>query len=232
MIGMDNLISLAMVDEEIKEIESSRGDLPSRIEKLETEKEKIKNTIEELNDKLNEISSKQIDLNRDKEDNDSSLAKYKDQLYLVKNNKEYDALNTEIDVVKDNLSTISNELSAINDKKNTIEEDLKLNQSNIEECSEKLDKYNSQLKDLMTDKEKEYKNLTLQKEKLITSIDDNILRKYNIMLNAKGYGAAAIIGDACEACYTTLPTQLITEVKQKTEFKYCPSCTILLYFEE
>ena len=38
MTGMDNLISLAMVDEEIKEIESSRGDLPSNtsvIDKIE-----------------------------------------------------------------------------------------------------------------------------------------------------------------------------------------------------
>ena len=45
MTGMDNLISLAMVDEEIKEIESSRGDLPSRIEKLETDKRNFENNF-------------------------------------------------------------------------------------------------------------------------------------------------------------------------------------------
>ena len=232
MTGMDNLISLAMVDEEIKEIESSRGDLPARIEKLETEKKKVEAEIVNFNDKLNDLNSRQTELNRDKENYDSNLEKYKDQLYLVKNNKEYDALNTEIDVVKDNLSQISGELLAISENKNSIEEDLKLNQSHIEEYSEKIDKYSSQLNHLMSDKEKEYKNLTLQKEKLIVNMDDNILQKYNRMLEAKGFGAAAVIGEACEACYTTLPTQLISEIKQKTEFKYCPSCTILLYFEE
>ena len=88
MTGMDNLISLAMVDEEIKEIESSRGDLPSRIEKLETDKRNFENKIEGFNEKLKSLNERQVELNRNKEDSDSSLEKYKDQLYLVKNNKE------------------------------------------------------------------------------------------------------------------------------------------------
>lgn len=229
---MENLISLATVDEEIREIESSRGDLPSRIKKLELEKEQINNEIEKLTVKLTELSSKETELSRSKQDCDSNLAKYKDQLYLVKNNKEYDALNTEIDTVKTQLNEISITLSDIIENKKQIEEDIKLNQSTIDNNSEKLDKYSSQLKNLMSDNEKEYKNLTLQKEKLIGTIDESILSKYNVMLNAKGFGAAAIVGDACGACYTTLPTQLITEIKQKNEYKYCPSCAILLYFEE
>lgn len=232
MTAMDNLISLAMVDEEIKEIESSRGDLPSRIEKLEADKTNFENKIEGFNEKLKSLNDRQVELNRNKEDSDSSLEKYKDQLYLVKNNKEYDALNTEIDVVKENLFKISTELKDIADSKNAIDEDVKLNQSQIDECTQKLDKYSSQLKNLMNENEKEYQNLNLQKEKLIGTIDDSILSQYNIMLNAKGFGAAAVIGDACGACYASLPTQLITEVKQKNEYKYCPSCAILLYFEE
>ena len=63
-------------------------------------------------------------------------------------------------------------------------------------------------------------------------MDESILQRYNLMLDAKGYGAVPIIGNACGACYTTLPTQLVTEVKQKLNFKYCPSCTILLYSDE
>jgi predicted nucleic acid-binding Zn-ribbon protein len=205
MTAMDNLISLAMVDEEIKEIESSRGDLPSRIEKLEADKTNFENKIEGFNEKLKSLNDRQVELNRNKEDSD---------------------------VVKENLFKISTELKDIADSKNAIDEDVKLNQSQIDECTQKLDKYSSQLKNLMNENEKEYQNLNLQKEKLIGTIDDSILSQYNIMLNAKGFGAAAVIGDACGACYATLPTQLITEVKQKNEYKYCPSCAILLYFEE
>ena len=45
-----------------------------------------------------------------KEDFDVKLEKYKYQLYLVKNNKEYDALNSEMDVIKSELAEIAKEM--------------------------------------------------------------------------------------------------------------------------
>ena len=232
MTKISNLISLANVDEKIREIESSQGDLPSRIEKIEIEKSMLTEKTEELNNRIDDLKKKQSSLNKDKEDSSTKLAKYKDQLYLVKNNKEYDAINAEIDTAKDDIFQISEELSSIKSNQEEMEEKIKLYQSQNEEYSQVLDKYSIQLKDSMSINEKEYNNLKLQKEKLIGTIDSNVLSRYNIMFNSKGFGAAAITGNACGACYTTLPTQLIQEIKEKAEIKYCPSCAVLLYFDE
>ena len=232
MTKISNLISLASVDEKIREIESSQGDLPSRIEKIEIEKLTLTEKAEELNNRIDDLKKKQSSLNKDKEDSSAKLAKYKDQLYLVKNNKEYDAINSEIDTAKDDIFQISEELSSIKNNQEEMEEKIKLYQSQNEEYTQVLDKYSIQLKDSMSMNEKEYNNLKLQKEKLIGTIDSNVLSRYNIMFNAKGFGAAAITGNACGACYTTLPTQLIQEIKEKAEIKYCPSCAVLLYFDE
>ena len=232
MTAINNLISLASIDEEIKEIESSRGDLPSRIKKLEMEKDQGEIKIEELNSELSNFEKKHVELQRNKDDFQISLDKYKDQLYLVKNNKEYDALNNEIDVVKKNLFDITEELSSISENKDNINEEIKLSKSNIDEKKAMLDKYSSQLSNLMSENEKEYNNLNLKRKQLLESMDKSIVQRYNLMLSAKGCGASSVTGGACGVCYTTLPTQLVTEIKQKLEFKYCPSCTILLYFEE
>ena len=232
MTKIDNFISLAEIDEQIQEIESSKGDLPSKIKNLETEKSELSKNIENLNEKLSEFSSEETALNRDKEDSNVKLAKFKDQLYLVKNNKEYDALNTEIDSVNENLTLLSNKLSIINTDKSNIEEDIKLNQVKIDEYSERLEKYNLQLKDSMNDNEKEHVQLKKERENLISDLDHSTLKNYNKMFNAKGFGMVSIAGDACSSCYTVLPTQLITEIKEKLDFKYCPSCNILLYFDE
>ena len=232
MTKISNLISLATIDEKIREIESSQGDLPSRIEKIEIEKSMLTEKTEELNNRIDDLKKKQSSLNKDKEDSSAKLAKYKDQLYLVKNNKEYDAINSEIDTAKDDIFQISEELSSIKSNQEEIEEKIKLYQSQNEEYTQVLDKYSIQLKDSISVNEKEYNNLKLQKEKLIGTIDSNVLSRYNIMFNSKGFGAAAITGNACGACYTTLPTQLIQEIKEKAEIKYCPSCAVLLYFDE
>ena len=232
MTKISNLISLASVDEKIREIESSQGDLPSRIEKIEIEKSTLTEKAEELKNRIGDLKKKQSSLNKDKEDSSAKLAKYKDQLYLVKNNKEYDAINSEIDTAKDDIFQISEELSSIKNNQEEMEEKIKLYQSQNEEYTQVLDKYSIQLKDSISVNEKEYNNLKLQKEKLIGTIDSNVLSRYNIMFNSKGFGAAAITGNACGACYTTLPTQLIQEIKEKAEIKYCPSCAVLLYFDE
>ena len=232
MTTIENLISLAKVDEEIKEIESSRGDLPSRIEKLKIEKNEDEIKIQELTSKLADFDKKESELQRNKEDYQISLDKYKDQLYLVKNNKEYDALNNEIDLVKKNLIDVAEELTLSFNNKENINEEIKLSKSSVEDKAAMLDKYSSQLNNLINENEKEYNNLSLKKKQLVNKMDESILQRYNLMLDAKGYGAVPIIGNACGACYTTLPTQLVTEVKQKLDFKYCPSCTILLYSDE
>ena len=232
MTKINNLISLATVDEQIREIESSQGDLPSRIEKIEIEKTTLTEKAKELSGRIDELKSKKSSLNIDKEDSSAKLAKYKDQLYLVKNNKEYDAINAEIDMAKDAIFKISEELLEVDKDKEDIEEKIKLYQSQNDEYTQVLDKYSIQLKDSMSMNEKEYNNLKLQKEKLIGTIDSNVLSRYNIMFNAKGFGAAAITSNACGACYATLPTQLIQEIKEKAEIKYCPSCAVLLYFDE
>ena len=232
MTTIENLVSLAKVDEEIKEIESSKGDLPSRIEKLKIEKNEDEIKIQELTSKLADFDKKESELQRNTEDYQISLDKYKDQLYLVKNNKEYDALNNEIDLVKKNLNDVAEELTLAFNNKENINEEIKLSKSSVDDKAAMLDKYSSQLNNLINENEKEYKNLSLKKKQLVNKMDESILQKYNLMLDAKGYGAVPIIGNACGACYTTLPTQLVTEVKQKLDFKYCPSCTILLYSDE
>jgi len=232
MTKISNLISLASVDEKIREIEASQGDLPSRIKKLESEKSELEQNTKELNTKMYDLNKKQSSLNISKEDSSTKLTKFKDQLYLVKNNKEYDAINSEIDTAKDNIFQISEELSKIGADRQDMEERIKLYQSQDEEYAEKLEKYSGQLKDSMSSNEKEYANLKRQREKLISGLDSSILKDYNRMFEAKGYGACSTLGEACGSCYTSFPPQLTSELKENLDFKYCPSCSILVYLEQ
>ena len=52
------------------------------------------------------------------------------------------------------------------------------------------------------------------------------------MLKAKGHGMVPMLNNSCGSCFTVLPAQLVSEVKQNLDIKNCPSCNILLYYEE
>ena len=232
MAEINDFILLAKIDEDIIEIESSQGDLPNRIKKLKVDKENLEENKALFSSKEEEQNKSKNDLTLDKEMYSQKLEKYKDQLYLVKNNKEYDALNSEIDVVKDKLFQINESLKSIEIEKMEIEEKSKLNDSNLSECTEKLDKYNAMLDESISDYKDQYEKLKIDREKITKKANVAILGSYNKMLNAKGHGMVPMLNGSCGSCFTVLPAQLVTEVKQNIDFKNCPSCNILLYYEE
>ena len=101
---LKKLISLQHVDNEIQEIVSLSGDLPNRVNKKEAQLNDIKSKLESTNHKIAELEKDSRKISSEIEDSQAKLEKYKDQLFLVKTNKEYDALNSEIDHLKSVLS--------------------------------------------------------------------------------------------------------------------------------
>ena len=94
--------------------------MPIIVEKLSQDLEGIKKEFDENEVRLKEISS---DINKEShqiEDNSSKLNKLKDQLYLVKSNKEYDALNFEIDHLKESIANSENIIINLEEEKDNI----------------------------------------------------------------------------------------------------------------
>ena len=156
--------------------------------------------------------------------------KDKDQLFLVKNS-EYDALNSEIDLAKEELFKINESLKSIESEELEFSEKNKLNETELEECV-KLNELNSSLSDSINDYKDKYEKLKNDRIKIIEKADVAILGSYNKMLKAKGHGMVPMLNNSCGSCFTVLPAQLVTEVKQNLDIKNCPSCNILLYYEE
>ena len=231
MTKINDFILLSKVDEDIYEIESSQGDLPNRIKKLEQIQKELNDNKSLFISKKEEYDKSKSGLLLDKENYSQKLEKYKDQLYLVKNNKEQDALNSEIDLVKDNLFQINESIKSSEIEKTSIEEKSKLNNSELSECDEKLEKAQSMLNESMSNYKNEYKRLKNQRLKIIKKLDQKRLNIYNRMLDSEGHGMVPIVSESCGNCYSVLPTQLATEVKENIDFKNCPSCNILLYYE-
>ena len=101
---LERLVVLQKVDQKLRELESLRGDLPHQVEIL---KQDVNKTDSELQNRKNQL----IDFHKEKgvleleiEELESRQQKYQEQLYQVKNNREYDAVSMEIENVKEQIS--------------------------------------------------------------------------------------------------------------------------------
>ncbi len=98
--SLEKLIELQDIDTRLYEIEELKGGLPEKVKTLATQIENLKTENDESSTRIDEIAKEVRSAAQIIEDGSVKLAKYKEQLYLVTSNKEYDALLKEIDLIK------------------------------------------------------------------------------------------------------------------------------------
>ena len=135
---LEQLIKLQEIDHRLLEIKDFMGDLPAMVEIQEKEVVTLESDNEEKQNRIIEIEKKMRHHEREIEDMNIKMGKYKDQLYLVKSNKEYDSLNHEIDHMKTNISEFETQLLNLIEEKEELEETIKLKTDKIESITVSL----------------------------------------------------------------------------------------------
>ena len=226
------LIALQKIDSRLLEIEEIKGDLPIIVEKTENLVNNLKDEVVNNLDAIKEIEKTIRELGFKVEDSNEKLKKYKDQLYLVKSNKEYDALMLEIDHIKDFLDGVETNILELEEKKSSFEEKNKSNEIDIESNQKRLDESTLELSNAMTSTKSEEDGLNNERDGLVKNIADNLISSYEQLRNARdGKAMVSINRGACGYCFNQLPPQFVIEVKQNNSIKNCDSCGVFLYYD-
>ena len=122
---MEKLIQLQGIDTKLRDLNDLLGDLPSKVELLNQQEESKKNSLSEGKKRLKELEVETKKREREIAQIDDKISKIKDQLFLVTNNKQYDALMTEMDHFKDKKSTLESETISFLEEKEELTGSIK-----------------------------------------------------------------------------------------------------------
>ncbi len=229
---LEQLIKLQEIDHRLLEIKEDMGDLPSKVESQELEIATIQSENEKKHKRIVQIDKDIRHHESEIEDFSTKLEKYKEQLFLVKSNKEYDAISNEIDHMKTTISKSESVQLQFEEEKIELEEFIKLNMNKIEFTSESLISNRIELQTAMDDTTHEQEELESNRNILYKDIEQTYLSKYEILRNAReGVGMASIIGSSCGGCYSQLPPQMVIEIQENKQIITCPSCDILQFWD-
>ena len=229
---LEQLIKLQEIDHRLLEIKSFMGDLPLTVEGQEAELLGLESENKEKLDRIVEIDKESRHYNNEIENMNTQMNKYKDQLYLVKSNKEYDSLNYEIDHMKENISNSETLLIKFLEEKELLEEEIKLNSGKIESITESLSSNKIKLKSAMDETQSEQNELQKNRNNLFQNIEPVKLEAYETMKNSReGVGMVSITDNACGGCYSQLPPQTVIEIKKSIDIITCPNCSIMLFWD-
>ena len=232
-MSMEKLIELQGIDTKLRDLNDLLGDLPSKVEELDQQEETIKNSLVEQKDRL-----KELEVEMHKRDvciaqiNDK-INKFKDQLFLVTNNKQYDALMLEIDHLKEQRATNETESISFLEEKETLTESVESMESELGELSKNLRVRREKLETAISQSAEEKTSLEQQRTEQVNGIDLNIVSVYDRVMKARdGLAVVHLSDSACGGCGAHIPAQTITEVRAKIVMHRCDVCGRFLYNQE
>ena len=231
-MSMEKLIELQGIDIKLRDLNDLLGDLPSKVDELNQQEESIKNSLVENKERMKEleVESHKGEV-RIAEINDK-VNKLKDQLFLVTNNKQYDALMHEMDHMKEERTTIETETFSFLEEKETLTESVETMESELGSLSNDLTVRREKLESAISDSAEEKSILEQQRSEQVNGIDLNTVSIYNRVFEARdGLAVVNLSGNGCGGCGAHIPMQKVTEVRANTTIHRCDVCGRFLYSE-
>jgi uncharacterized protein len=172
------LYDIQLIDTRIDKIHAMRGELPLEVEDLEAEVEgldtRIVNLAAEVKKMEDEINSRKQGI----KDSEGLIAKYKEQLGNVKNNREFDSLNKEVEFQDLEIQLHNKRIKEFQAQKITKEETLATAELKQKERKNDLKIKKNELDEIIKETEKEEKILRKKGEEARTLIEERLLGAY------------------------------------------------------
>ena len=230
-MSITHLVELQDIDSQLDDLNGLLGDLPKMVEELNEQESRLLSKIEEDKTRLKEIN---LSLKKSETANSEiqeKINKLTDQLFLVTNNKQYDALTNEIDHLKKQKDENDSHIILSMDEKEILEKSISENETSLEDLKTNLGIRRKKLKTALSETSEEKAALEKSREKQISKIDSSTIQIYTKVISARsGVAVVSLSGDACGGCGAALPIQMASEIRAAaTHTHRCDNCGRFVY---
>ena len=230
-MSITNLVELQDIDSQLDDLNGLLGDLPKMVEELNEQESRLLSNIEEDKTRLKEIN---LSLKKSETANSGiqdKINKLTDQLFLVTNNKQYDALTNEIDHFKEQKDENDSHIIVSMDEKEILEKSISENENSLEELKTNLGIRRKKLETALSETSEEKDALEKSREEQISKIDSSTIQIYTKVISARsGVAVVSLSGDACGGCGAALPIQMASEIRAAAAHTHrCDNCGRFVY---
>ncbi|MBH20009.1 MAG: hypothetical protein CL851_06225 [Crocinitomicaceae bacterium] len=187
-----SLFNLQFIDSRIDSMREVRGELPMEVNDLEDEMAGLNKRLDKIEEEIGELNSLIQDKKNIIEESKITIKKYLEQQKNVRNNREFDSLSKEIEYQELEAQLAEKRIKEnavrIDDKKEALDEVKEL----LKAKQEALEAKNNELKEIVSETEREEKLLLDESEKASKSIEERFLKAYKRIRGASKNGLAVV----------------------------------------
>ena len=227
---------------ELQDVDLRKAELHQKIDAFPQNLARIEKTIQIAKDAIAQAKQRVADLHKDRkkleldvEDWRGKIRKYKDQLYQVKSNEAYKALQEEIRGAEGEMTRAEDRLLEEMVGGEEAEGEVKRAEKALAEVEAVGHAEREQLLSVKAGIEKEYAEADAASKVLLADLPDEIVDHYHrIARRHGGIAVAAVSDEACSMCSVRIRPHVMQLLRQSEngEIFHCETCTRILYFLE
>ena len=230
-MSITHLVELQDIDSQLDDLNGLLGDLPKMVEELNEQESRLISKLKEDKTRLKDIN---LSLKKSETANSEiqeKINKLTDQLFLVTNNKQYDALTNEIEHFKEQKDKNDSHIISSMDEKEILEKSINENETSLEDLKTDLGIRRKKLETALSETSEEKAALEKSREQQISKIDFSTIQIYTKVISARsGVAVVSLSGDACGGCGAALPIQMASEIRAAAAHTHrCDNCGRFVY---
>lgn len=227
---MKLLLEMQTKDLRILDIKKTQKEEPARIEQMkELYNEKMEEVKVFKQKKKDSIISKE-GLENEVAANEEKTKKLQLQLYQVKTNNEYRALEKEIESAKKEKSRLEDRVLESMEKIDKSQEAIEAAEKEAEDAKDKLNQEKIKVEQELKRMEEEKVLLEKEKKEISEKIDRKSVKIYEqIFKNKQGLTMVTIKNNVCGGCHLGLPPNVLNDVMKNNKIILCDNCNRILY---
>ena len=225
------LVELQKIDLQIYKLKKELAQQPEWQKKLDQEFEKKKIRVKAGEDELKALQLKQKQKESDLAVREEKIAKLQAQLYQLKSNKEYTAMEMEIKGMKADKSVLEEDILRLLDAVDQAKAALVREKESLSGEENKYKEQTEAFKKQAAEIESSARELEEKRKVYTPNVEARLLGQYEKLLKGlEGLALVPVVNNSCGGCHMGLPPQVVNETQQHEKWILCESCARILYW--
>ena len=227
------LYELQLIDSELAEIETLKGELPMEVADLEDEVAGLHTRLQKIDQSIDEVKNEIVKHNANIKDSEALIVKYQKQLDNVKNNREFEALTKELELQQLEIQLLEKKIRELNVNIAAKQETQQSTAEKLKSKNADLELKKNELAAIIAKTEKEEEKLKKKSEKASKVIEERLLKAYTKIKKAyhNHLAVVTVTRNACGGCFNKIPPQLQLEIALRKKIIACEHCGRILVDE-
>jgi predicted nucleic acid-binding Zn-ribbon protein len=232
-LTIDLLSKLQRLDDEIDALKAEEESIPGKKEELEEGLRAIEAKVSEGKEQSIDLAKLRKEKEVELESAGEKASKFQSQLFQVKSNREYEALQHEISALEEKISQLEDEILEILERSEEASKAIVREQDALEAESGRVETEGAEL-----DQELKKLRETIavkgdERERLVMNLDPMLLKRYErIRENKGGLAVTPVKNGACGGCFRRIPPQEMQELKKNDRIIMCEGCGRIIIWKE